>query len=68
MTREISSGGDAMAFDRKAYMPKHDKACRRQISLNLNVKYDKEILAWLDEKPNKQGYIKKLIIDDMQKG
>ena len=57
-----------MAFDRKAYMPKYDKACRRQISLNLNVKHDKEILAWLDEKPNKQGYIKKLIIDDMQKG
>ena len=57
-----------MAFDRKEYMPIYDKKRRRQIKLNLNIEHDKEILLQLDKQPNKQGYIKKLILDDIQKG
>lgn len=55
-------------FDRKEYMPIYDKERRRQIKLNLNIEHDKEILSQLDKQPNKQGYIKKLILDDIRKG
>lgn len=36
-----------------------------QISLALNRKTDADILAWLDQKENKQGYIKQLIRNDL---
>lgn len=38
----------------------------RQIPLKLNIKYDADILARLDEIGNKQGYIKRLIREDMK--
>lgn len=41
----------------------------RQLSLNLSLQYDADILAQLDAIPNKQGYIKGLIRADIaQKG
>lgn len=46
---------------------KYAKTHTRQIGFVLNTKTDKDILDWLDEKPNKQGYIKGLIRDDIEK-
>ena len=37
----------------------------KQIKLNLNKKTDVDIIQHLDKKDNVQGYIKKLIRDDM---
>ena len=39
----------------------------RQLLIGLNVKYDGDILEWLDGLENKQGYIKDLIRADIQK-
>lgn len=36
-----------------------------QIHLALNRKTDADILAWLDQKKNKQGYIKQLIRNEL---
>lgn len=37
----------------------------KQLKLNLNKKTDSDIIQHLDKKDNVQGYIKKLIRDDM---
>ena len=37
-----------------------------QIKMQLNNNTDSDILAWLAEQPNKQGYIKELIRADMR--
>lgn len=37
----------------------------KQLKLNLNKKTDDDIIQHLDQKDNVQGYIKKLIRDDM---
>lgn len=37
----------------------------KQLKLNLNKKTDSDIIQHLDQKDNVQGYIKKLIRDDM---
>lgn len=37
----------------------------KQLKLNLNKKTDADIIQHLDKKDNVQGYIKKLIRDDM---
>lgn len=39
--------------------------CRR-VTVELNKKYDADILVWLDSQENKQGYLKQLIRADMQ--
>ena len=44
---------------------KYDKANTKQVILKLNKKTDKDILTHLDALPNKQGYIKELIREDM---
>ena len=36
-----------------------------QVHVALNRKTDADILAWLEQKENKQGYIKQLIRKDM---
>lgn len=38
-----------------------------QVKLKLHRRHDKDILNRLDESGNKQGYIKKLIRDDIAK-
>lgn len=45
---------------------KYDRVNTRQIILKLNKKTDKDILKHLDSLPNKQGYIKELIREDMK--
>lgn len=37
----------------------------RNVGMRLNLKYDSDILEWLDAQENKQGYLKQLIRDDM---
>lgn len=46
---------------------KYDKVNTKQVTLKLNIKTDADILARLDSVSNRQGYIKKLIRDDLAK-
>jgi polyphosphate kinase len=46
---------------------KYDKANTIQITLKLNKKTDKDIIDWLYDEANKQGYIKSLIRADIDK-
>lgn len=45
---------------------KYDKDNTKQIVLKLNLTSDADILAMLDSQPNKQGYIKKLVRNDIR--
>lgn len=44
---------------------KYDEANTKQIKLKLNKKTDADILEALESVPNKQGYIKSLIRQDI---
>lgn len=44
---------------------KYDKENMRQIKFNLSLKYDQDIISYIDTLPNKQGYLKSLIRADM---
>lgn len=46
---------------------KYDAANTRKILLKLNIHTDKDILDHLDSIDNRQGYIKRLIRQDMIK-
>ena len=46
---------------------KYQKEHVKQIALALNLKTDADILQQLEEVPNKQGYIKGLIREDIAK-
>lgn len=46
---------------------KYDAAHTQQIRLKLNLGTDADILEELNRQPNKQGYIKKLIREDIAK-
>ena len=46
---------------------KYDAANTRQVHLKLNRRTDKDVLARLDEVPSKQGYIKRLIREDLER-
>lgn len=46
---------------------KYDKEYTTQQSFKLNRNTDADILKWLESIPNKQGYIKALIREDMKK-
>lgn len=39
-----------------------------RVAIALNNNKDHDIIEHLEAQPNKQGYIKKLILDDMKKG
>lgn len=52
----------------KRAIAKYDKQNTVRISLKFNTKTDVDILARLFAVGNKQGYIKKLIRDDIKKG
>ena len=45
---------------------KYDKENTKRVYIKLNKNTDSDILAYLDSKPNKQGYIKELIRKDMK--
>lgn len=44
---------------------KYQREKTRSVGMQLNLKYDADILEWLDAQENKQGYLKQLIRDDM---
>jgi hypothetical protein len=52
---------------KKKAVRKYDDKMTRQIKMKLNVGTDADILDKLDSVPNKQGYIKNLIRDDLKK-
>lgn len=52
-------------MDQKRYVEDYHKQNLKQIRMNLNRKTEPEIIAWLDQKENVQGYIKSLIKKDM---
>lgn len=49
------------------YDQQYAKDMLQRISIALNKEHDADILEWLGNKPNKQGYIKELIRADMEK-
>lgn len=51
----------------KRAVAKYDAENTKSFLLKLNKKTDADIIAFLENQPNKMGYIKKLIRDDMQK-
>lgn len=46
---------------------KYDRDNTKRIFIKLNTNTDIDILDHLENKPNKQGYIKELIRNDMKK-
>lgn len=46
---------------------KYDKANTVQLALKLNKKTDKDVIEWLYKLDNKQGYIKSLIREDIER-
>lgn len=54
--------------EKKKYAPqaRYDAKNTKRIVLKLNIKTDADILAKLDVEPNKAGYIKKCIRQDLE--
>ena len=46
---------------------KYDAENTRQVHLKLNRNTDKDVLERLDDVPSKQGYIKRLIREDLER-
>lgn len=49
------------------YLNKYEKDNLRQIRLKINRKTEPELLEWIEKQGNIQGYIKRLILEDMEK-
>lgn len=47
------------------FQVQYDKEHTRRLGFKLNTKTDSDILSWMEQIPNKQGYIKQLIRDDI---
>ncbi len=52
-------------FDQGKYVQQYIKDNIRQIRLTLNQKTEQDLIDWLEQQPNKQGYLKQLIRSDM---
>ena len=48
------------------YMANYEKENLRQIRLKINRKTEPELLTWIEKQDNIQGYIKRLILQDMK--
>ena len=46
---------------------RYDAKNTRQVHIKLNMRTDKDVLARLDEVQSKQGYIKRLIREDLER-
>lgn len=53
-------------FDQGKYVQTYMKENVKQIKFGLNKKTEADLLDWLEQQPNKQGYIKELIRKDME--
>ena len=49
------------------YMNRYEKENLRQIRLKINRKTEPELLGWIEKQDNIQGYIKRLILEDMER-
>ena len=49
------------------YMAEYEKENLRQIRLKINRKTEPELLEWIEKQENIQGYIKRLILEDMER-
>ena len=49
------------------YLNNYEKENLRQIRLKINRKTEPELLEWIEKQDNIQGYIKRLILEDMEK-
>lgn len=54
-----------MTSSKMAAETRYKRKAIMQCKLDLNRNTDGDIIAWLEEKDNRQGYIKQLIRDDM---
>ena len=48
------------------YLAQYEKENLRQIRLKINRKTEPELLEWIEKQGNIQGYIKQLILEDME--
>ena len=48
------------------YLNQYEKENIRQIKLKLNRKTETELIEWIEKQENIQGYIKRLIREDME--
>lgn len=65
---EKRNGGHTMPSESmKKAIAKYDAANTTKITMKLNLKTDADILARLEAVGNKQGYIKRLIREDIEK-
>ena len=49
------------------YLNQYEKENLRQIRLKINRKTEPELLEWIETQENIQGYIKRLILEDMER-
>ena len=49
------------------YLNNYEKENLRQIRLKINRKTEPELLEWIEKQDNIQGYIKRLILEDMDR-
>ena len=49
------------------YLAQYEKENLRQIRLKINRKTEPELLKWIEKQGNIQGYIKRLILEDMER-
>lgn len=65
---DIPRGGERMATEaQKRAVAKYDKEHTTFVIMKLNLKTDADILKRLSEVDSKQGYIKRLIRQDMER-
>lgn len=63
----IGKGGGAMSKEsRTAAQDRYDRKNTKQYHLKLNLRTDSDIIEKLDTVGSKQGYIKRLIREDMR--
>lgn len=53
--------------NQKIYDAKYKKENQRQVMIKINRKTEPEMLDWIEQQGNLQGYIKSLILADMNK-
>lgn len=65
-----NKGSGEMAQSTKAHIKaviKYKKSKTKQFNLSLNTSTDRDIIEKLESVPSKQGYIKNLIREDIEK-
>ena len=63
----LEAEGKMTSEARKRATAKYDKTHTKQVMLKLNLVTDADVIERLDTVPNRQGYIKKLIREDIKK-